>query len=253
MKAKEKQPKLILEVNGKFLDGDKNKFQVGNILFMVTPKINEDFWQFRVKVDKEQAIVGFPKFSTIGIGFAKEDDWNTNLPYSTPTNELWGHIKCNKYFASIPDERCIQAIKMVQKAAKEWFQVDENAKNLVIFQNEPMLKDENTGKILSKKEFKERCQVLKARRASVFTSQFSNKEIRKFKFCLLFGYIQDQSAYKYKFTFYDFTTDHALARFMNLIRNHNLHGQVQTGQFENFQVAKLEAGKVGGYKIPICF
>ena len=157
MKEKTKQPKLVLEVNGRFLDGDKSKFRVGNIICMVTPPINEDFWQFRVKVDKDQSIVGFPKFSTIGIGFAKEDNWNTNLPYDTSTNHLWEHIKENKYFASIPDERCIQAIKMVQKAAKEWFQVEKDAENMIVFQNEPMLKDEDTGKILSKKEFKDRC------------------------------------------------------------------------------------------------
>jgi len=55
---------------------------------MMTPPINDEWWLFRVKLSDEQAVVGFPKFGTIGIGFAKEDDWNTNLPYTCDTDTV---------------------------------------------------------------------------------------------------------------------------------------------------------------------
>lgn len=55
---------------------------IGGVI-MITPALNEDYWAYRVRLSEKQAIVGFPKFGTIGIGFAVEDDdWNTNLPYS---------------------------------------------------------------------------------------------------------------------------------------------------------------------------
>lgn len=248
---KAKQPKLTLEINGKFIDGDKNRIQRGNITFLVTPPLNEDFWQFRVMVDKEQAIVGFPKFGTIGIGFAKEDSWNTNLPWNSSTEKIWNHIKGNKYFASIPDETCIKAIKIIQKAAKEYFHAENEAEEMLIMQNEPMLMDEKTKKFLSKKEFKQRCNILRARTASVFTRGHDEKkiEIKKYKFCILFGYMDN--SYKYKFTLYDYTTEHALVRFMYVLRQHNLHGEADLMQFEHLQVTPVEQTR--GFKIPIAF
>ena len=250
---KNTKQKLLLEVNQKFVDGDKNKFRFGRAIVMVTPPLDEDYWQFRVKVDKDQAIVGFPKFSSIGIGFAKEDDWNTNLPSDTPTNELWNHIKRNKYFASIPDEICIKAIKMVQKAAGEFFRAQKEMEDTLVFGNEPFLKSETTGNFISKKEFQENCQVLKARRITEFTSTFFGQttEIKMRKFCLLFGYIKEQHSYKYKFTLYETTTDKAIVRFMYLIRQLNLNFDVFYKQFETMQIANSENER--GFKIPISF
>jgi hypothetical protein len=92
--------------------------QIGPI--MLTPPVSEDYWLFRVRVGNGQAIVGFPKFRTIGIGFAQEEDWNTNFPYTCTTEETWEHIKHNKGDAAIADEDCIQAIRMVQDAAREY-------------------------------------------------------------------------------------------------------------------------------------
>ena len=64
--------------------------RVGAVL--ITPPINEDYWAYRVKLNDRQAVVGFPKFGTIGIGFAVEDDWNTNLPYTCQTIEIVSHL-----------------------------------------------------------------------------------------------------------------------------------------------------------------
>jgi len=88
---------------------------------LITPPVGEGYWTFRVAVaeDDSQAIIALPKFLTIGVGFEQEEDWNTNLPYSSGPDEIWNHIKHNKGDESIPDERCIEAIRMVVKAASE--------------------------------------------------------------------------------------------------------------------------------------
>ena len=69
---------------------------------------------YRVKLSETQAIVGFPKYSTIGIGFAQEEDWNTNLPWTTQAEEIFAHIAHNKGDSAISDEQCIEAIRMIQ-------------------------------------------------------------------------------------------------------------------------------------------
>lgn len=84
----------------------------------MTPPIDEDYWLYRVRLSDTQAIVGFPKFSTIGIGFAREEDWNTNLPYTCSAEDIWRHIAHNKGDDAIPDASCLAAIRMIQDAAK---------------------------------------------------------------------------------------------------------------------------------------
>ena len=86
---------------------------------MLTPAIDEDYWLFRVRLSDAQAIVGFPKFFTIGIGFAQEEDWNTNFPYTCETEEIFQHIAHNKGDDSISDDDCRRAIEMVRAAAAE--------------------------------------------------------------------------------------------------------------------------------------
>jgi len=84
----------------------------------MTPPITEDYWTYRVVVADGQAIVGFPKFNTIGIGFAVEEDWNTNLPYSVAAEELLEHIGHNRGSDDISDETCLEAIRLIQAAAR---------------------------------------------------------------------------------------------------------------------------------------
>ena len=113
---------LQLEVNANGCTDDQPLAGAG---ILVTPPVGEDYWQYRVKVSENQSVIGFPKFMTIGIGFAKEDaDWNTNLPYSCDTEEIYNHIEKNKGDKSIPRERCIEAIRMIQEAAQD-FMSDE--------------------------------------------------------------------------------------------------------------------------------
>jgi hypothetical protein len=89
---------------------------------MITPALDEDFWLMRVPVSENQAIICFPKFGTIGIGFQIEkEDWNTNLPYSCDAEEIFEHIKENKGYNSISDKNCIDAIKMLQEEIKDKF------------------------------------------------------------------------------------------------------------------------------------
>jgi hypothetical protein len=91
---------------------------------LITPAIGEDFWLFRVRVSEKQAILGFPKFGVLGVGFALEEDWNTNLPSGCQAQEIMDHIRVNKGDDSIPDERCIRAIEMIQQA---WVKVNGKA------------------------------------------------------------------------------------------------------------------------------
>lgn len=88
-------------------------------MIMITPEVGEDYWQYRVIVGEHQAVIGFPKFTTIGIGFAVEEDWNSNLPYTCDTDKIWRHIRHNKGDDLIPDAWCIEAIRMIQAAAVE--------------------------------------------------------------------------------------------------------------------------------------
>src|SRR4029079_19214317 len=69
---------------------------------LFTPPIDDDYWRWRVVVGDGQAIVGFPKFGTGGIGFAREGDWNTNLPYTQPAETIFDHISHNKGDDTIP-------------------------------------------------------------------------------------------------------------------------------------------------------
>jgi hypothetical protein len=92
---------------------------LGGGIAMLTPAIDEDYWAYRVRLSDGQAIVGFPKFMTIGIGFAVEEDWNTNLPYTCETEEIFEHIRDNKGDDEIADDDVRAAIALVQEAARE--------------------------------------------------------------------------------------------------------------------------------------
>jgi hypothetical protein len=104
--------KLVLQINDKAIN------DTGRALadrgFSITPPLNEDFWLFRVAVSEDQAIVGFPKFMQIGIGFQKEAaDWNTNLPSTCDAKMIYEHIEVNK--GQEPKRQdCIKAIEMIK-------------------------------------------------------------------------------------------------------------------------------------------
>jgi hypothetical protein len=109
---------LQVEVNANFAKAKDTFLVDSNIAIMMTPPLDEDYWLFRVKLFEDQAILGFPKFGTIGIGFAQEEDWNTNLPSTCDTIQIFDHIKHNKQYEQISDEECIEAIRLVQKVAE---------------------------------------------------------------------------------------------------------------------------------------
>ncbi len=87
---------------------------------MMTPALDENYWSYRVVLTAKQAVLGFPKFTTIGIGFAvEEDDWNTNLPYQVDTEKIFRHIARNKGDDTISDDDVREAIRMIQRAARQ--------------------------------------------------------------------------------------------------------------------------------------
>ena len=91
----------------------------GGSVLMMTPAIDAEYWAYRVKLHQDQAIIGFPKFGTIGIGFTQEEDWNTNLPYTCEAEEIYNHIKHNKKYDEITKEQVIEAIGMIREQAKK--------------------------------------------------------------------------------------------------------------------------------------
>ena len=108
---------LVLEINSNFVkDSDTESLAKKGVL--ITPPLNKDYWLFRVKLDNDQAVLGFPKFTTIGIGFAKEEDWNTNLPFSVETDTIYNHIKHNKKPSKASKKEVMTAIEMIQEQAK---------------------------------------------------------------------------------------------------------------------------------------
>lgn len=98
---------------------DQQDDGVINSAISMTPSLGEDYWAYRVRLSDSQAILGFPKFGTIGVGFAVEDDWNTNLPYTCSAEEIHRHIAHNKGDDAIADEDVRAAIELVRSAARE--------------------------------------------------------------------------------------------------------------------------------------
>ena len=119
--------KLQLEMNINAID-TTGKINVGSGVILFTPTVGEDYWKYRVRLGNGQSILGFQKFGMIGIGFAKEIDWNTNLPSGCDAEIIYNHIKVNKGSKPITDEDCIEAIKMIQSACKRYENVPQHVR-----------------------------------------------------------------------------------------------------------------------------
>lgn len=110
--------KLTIEYNGKAV-ADPAAALAARTGIHITPPITKDFWLMRVPVSDKQAIVVFPKFGLYGVGFQLETNWNVNLPTRVPAGLILEHIKENKGDETIPDERCLLAIYMLQERVRE--------------------------------------------------------------------------------------------------------------------------------------
>lgn len=131
--------KLTLEINEKFvtekLDIASGHKKDENVIALPSgakvfafPHGGAGNWAFRVMVSRTQAIIGFSKFFTIGIGFMNETDWNTNLPCSCDAMEILDHIRVNKG-EHISDQRCLEAIELVREAGAKWLAYQKSQKN----------------------------------------------------------------------------------------------------------------------------
>ena len=107
---------LRIEVNSTFQPASTD-FRCPAGTISITPPLDENYFIARVPLHRDQAIVAFPKFGTIGCGFAQEKDWNTNLPISCGAEKIFNHIKHNKKYRAIKDTDCIAAIKLLQEWA----------------------------------------------------------------------------------------------------------------------------------------
>lgn len=109
---------LQIQVNSAFAESN-SELTIGTEVLLFTPPIDDDYWLLRVELSPAQAVVAFPKFGTIGIGFQHEEDWNTNLPYSSEAQAIFNHIAHNKGDDSVPDEDCVAAIRLLQDFIKD--------------------------------------------------------------------------------------------------------------------------------------
>lgn len=111
---------MQVEINTAFTD-KQLVFTSGNAKIVITPPISDSYWWLRVELSPAQAIVAFPKFGTIGIGFQREEDWNTNLPYGCTAEKIYAHISHNKGDETISAADCIAAIQLIQETiAQIW-------------------------------------------------------------------------------------------------------------------------------------
>ena len=111
--------KLQVEVNPDFRDDSIRLKREGGGGILFTPPLSPEYYLARVRLYRDQAIVVFPKFGLLGCGFAREEDWNTNLPLAEPAKIIFEHIKHNKLYQQIEDADCVRAIRMLQEWAKE--------------------------------------------------------------------------------------------------------------------------------------
>jgi len=119
----------FLEINEKCID-KTDCFTTKNgrnelCSIMVCPPTGEDYWSFRVKLCKDQAVLGFPKYGLVGVGMALEENGNTNLPLHSPftaeenAENIADHIKCNKKYKSITRKMIVDAIILIDKGARQ--------------------------------------------------------------------------------------------------------------------------------------
>jgi len=100
---------IVIEINSNEV---KEHQPIPNVL--ITPNISPEFWICRVKLTEKQALVVFPKFGMLAIGFKHEEDWNTNLPLSCDADRIYQHIRHNRGDEGITEAMCIEAIKVLQ-------------------------------------------------------------------------------------------------------------------------------------------
>jgi hypothetical protein len=111
--SKPKRKKTVIEINASFAKAE-TEFEARGITVSITPPLDEDYFIARVKLYRDQAVQIFPKFGTIGCGFAKETDWNTNLPIACAAEKTADHIFHNRKYKKITRKQVIKAITILQ-------------------------------------------------------------------------------------------------------------------------------------------
>ena len=109
-----KRKKTVIEVNASFAPANDTFEAKGGVLVSITPPLDENYFIARIKLYRDQAVQIFPKFGTIGCGFAKETDWNTNLPIACAAEKTADHILHNKKYKKITRKQVIKAITVLQ-------------------------------------------------------------------------------------------------------------------------------------------
>jgi hypothetical protein len=238
---------LQLETNPKFADDDKYTSFVnmggGTVkLMFFGPNKSEDYWHFRVQVHEDQWVEAFPKFMQIGIGFAKEDNGNTNLPSSCSATEIFQHIKRNKRYASIPDSVCLKAIRMLQQAAKEYQAFERMLEAQEVCRFEPLLVNKDQTDYISHAEFKENSVIKRAGRKTTFRRNFDGSTYEKTAYSIYFGEVAG-GLYKYKVKVYAINQKRAIQRTVDVIKHLAATGEKKVLKRNDF------TGEAGAFRV----
>lgn len=129
--------KLVLEVNENCIDKTVKDVLTNDrgehCGLMICPVVSKEYWLFRVKLCKDQAVLGFPKYGMVGVGMALEGNSNTNLPLCPiGTAEENGkriarHIKVNKKYESITVQMIEDAIVLMVQGAERYCKKGERS------------------------------------------------------------------------------------------------------------------------------
>lgn len=235
---------LKILVNEKLVDEDKYRATIqtsyGPIgLMFFGPNKDEDYWLFRVQVHDDQYIDAFPKFMTIGIGFAFEDDGNTNLPYNCSTNEIFNNIKKNKRYASISDSVCKQAIRMLQKAAEDYKAFERSVEAQEMYQHEPLIVNEEQTDFISYEEFKGNAVIQRLKDKVVFRRNYDGSTFERASFCIYFGK-NENGSYKYRVRLYELNQKSACRMAFNTIKILAVSNEKEYKEINRFSCEKGE-------------
>ena len=87
---------------------------------------------FEINLGKN-SIVGTMAFGvTVGIGFKKEIDGNTNLSYTNSVEKIYNHIKVNK--KGVSEKACLEAISLAKQLAEFYIsKLDDDVKRNITY------------------------------------------------------------------------------------------------------------------------
>lgn len=110
--------KLALETNPRNCLDVQLHLPTGPLLMMTAP-LGSDCWLFRVTLEKKLVLAAVPQFGGVNICLQAKDAGDCNMPYESDAAKILRAFRA-RVKKSVADGRCLEAIRMLQAAVKEW-------------------------------------------------------------------------------------------------------------------------------------